>query len=144
MTACSRSPHGFGLVLCAAVFLAGCAAVEPWDRTVDGVQSVSDWFAEPVETGPFPSADVALDTVRGMEMGMWGVDADATGVGFVGDEEDGKVIGYARTFLPVGEHPLRAVDLRFEMRLAADGWWIGHMERRVHCAGQVATVDFCQ
>lgn len=143
MRASSPFPRGFGLLVGAAVFLTGCPAVEPWDRPVDGVQSVSEWIPEPVETGHFPSADVALGTTREAEMGLWGVAADATGVGFVGDEEDGKVIGYARTILPPGEHPLRAVDLRFEMRRVAEGWWIGPMERRFHCAGEVAT-DFCQ
>lgn len=132
------------LLLSGAALLVGCAAIEPWDRPVDNVQSVTEWVEEPVETGPFPTTAEALEAVRGIEGGMWAVAPEDTTVGFVGGEEDGNVIGYARTILPLSDHPLRAVDLRFEMRRSADGWWIGPMERRYHCAGDVATVDFCQ
>ena len=135
--------------LLGAVTLAACAtAVEPWDRRVEGAQSVSGWFGDiPLEVGPsgagLPSSDDVLAGIRDMEKGIWAVADTDVDVGFLGGEGDTTGVGYARTTFPAGPHPLLAIDLRFNMRHDATGWRIVSAERRYHCATEVAT-ELCQ
>ena len=42
-----------------------------------------------------------------------------------------------------GEHPLRGIDLRFDMRNDMGPWEIVAIERRFHCAGETAT-ELCE
>jgi hypothetical protein len=86
------------------------------------------------------SPDEILALVAEMESGMWQTGEVSTGI--AGTNASGTVVGFARTTMNT-EHPLRGVDLRFDMRNDAGTWQIVAFEGRYHCAGEIPT-EFCQ
>ena len=135
------------VALLAAGLLVACGTAldpvsEPWDRPVSGARSTTEWTEEGVVRDQFRSSSTEeiLELVAQMESAIWAT--DEVSVGFAGTNASGTVVGYARTTMG-GEHPLRGVDLRFDMRNDTGSWEIVAIERRFHCAVETAT-DFCE
>ena len=106
-----------------------------------GARSTTEWteVAVQLDLVPASSPDEILAQVAEMAAAIWLV--DDVFVGIAGTNASGTVVGYARTTLE-GEPPLRGVDLRFDMRNDAGPWEIVAIQRRFHCAGEMAT-DLC-
>ena len=138
-----------GAILMAAQLLSACgfqATGQPWDRPADGATSATEWVVESAvgaDDEVFDSPDAILELVREVEMGTWSARADDVAVGTVEDDGDDTLIGYVRTTFPERSHPMRAVDLRLQLRQVTGGWVIDRAERRYQCAAEMAT-EFCQ
>jgi len=135
------------VVLLAAAFLGGCGTAldpvsEPWDRPVPAARSTTEWAEEDVQRGQFraSSPDEILAEVAEMESAIWAT--DEVSIGIAGTNASGTVVGFARTTMG-GEHRLRGVDLRFDMRNDTGTWEVVAIERRFHSAGETASA-FCE
>ncbi len=143
-----RWRHGISrtaIVLALALTTACALEPGPFQAPVPGARSTTEWIAEDPSLGGVPGEALAADRI----MAILSAQTEGTFPGAqlttqLEDEEGGTIAGYIRAQFTAGDHPMRAVDTRFSLRRAGDGWEVDSLERRFHCATEEPSVDFCQ
>ena len=143
-----RSPRASPFL---AALLAGCAIFQPgvaspWDAPVDEALSTTDWGKTDLGQlrpggGGFASVDALLAAVVHQQERMLPGGEISTEI--AGTNSSGTVVAFVRQAFPGNTHPLRAIDLRLDLRDDDGSWVVARAEQRFHCAVEEPT-EYCE
>lgn len=133
------------VVLCTVCGACAAPGPAPFQEPVDGAQSNTEWIPEDPPrlgaAGESLTPEAMVERLAEQERGTFpGADVSSQVI----DHDDGTVSGYLRATMPASDHPFRAVDTRMTIVPSNGGWEITSLERRLHCATEEPSRDFCQ